>query len=93
MNREIQEELGLQTEIKLEPTKVRHEFVFGPNKKERAGQQGSYQVFLADITNISDLITHTEELRNIRWLGKDEVINSLSFPDLKEVFLKATENL
>lgn len=94
LKREIKEELGSQIEeIKFEPTEVKHEFIFGPNKKERAGYSGSYQVFLIDATNIKNPISHTEELKNIKWLTKNEVINSLTFPDLKDVFIKATNNL
>ncbi len=94
INREIYEELGLQpTLIKLRLTKTRHEFIFGGKKEERVGHRGSYQVFLADVTIISNSITHTKELRSIKWLKKNEVLDSLSFPDLKDVFLKATKNL
>ncbi|HEX8946898.1 MAG TPA: NUDIX domain-containing protein [Candidatus Paceibacterota bacterium] len=91
MQRELEEELSVRRgEIALTPTDVRHEFVFGPKKKERAGHPGSYQVFLADVTNISDSISHTKELRGVRWLRKDEVLDALTFPDVKDVFLKAT---
>ncbi len=93
LNRELQEELELSEAVELQQTEVRHEFVFGPKKKDRAGSHGSYQVFLADVSGISDSITHTEELREIKWLSKDEVLDTLSFSDLKEVFIKAIENL
>ncbi len=94
MNREIQEELGLKPgQIRFQSTDVRHEFIFGLKKEDRFGQKGSYQVFLADVTDKSDSIAHTEELRNIRWLSSEEVLNSLSFFDLKEVFVKAIEKL
>lgn len=94
MRRELEEELGVsRAAIALQPTGVRHEFVFGPNKPERAGHPGSYQVFLADVTQMSDSIAHTKELRNIRWLRKEEVAETLSFPDLRDVFLRATRDL
>ena len=93
MHRELKEELGTDKNINLEQTSVKHEFVFGPKKKERAGHKGSYSVFLADVTEIKTSISHTKELKNIEWLSKEEVLTRLTFEDLKEVFLKAAENL
>lgn len=94
MKRETGEELEIQTEkINFKPTEVRHEFIFGSSKKERAGLQGSYRVFIANITDMSDQILSTEELKSIRWLNEDEVLKTLSFPDLKEVFLKAINEI
>jgi 8-oxo-dGTP pyrophosphatase MutT (NUDIX family) len=93
MYRELQEELGSSDDIKLEPTNVKHDFVFGPKKKERAGYNGSYSVFLADVTGNSSNISHTAELSNMKWLTKEEVLKNLTFDDVKEVFLKATQNL
>lgn len=93
MYRELQEELGSSDDIKLEPTNVKHDFVFGPKKKERAGHKGSYSVFLADVTGNSSNISHTAELSNMKWLTKEEVLKNLTFDDVKEVFLKATQNL
>jgi len=94
VKREIKEELGWSTEkMKFEPTEVKHEFIFGPNKKERAGHPGSYQVFLIDSTNTENKNSFTEELKNIKWLSKNQVMDALTFPDLKEVFQKATNNL
>ena len=93
MYRELQEELGSSDDIKLEPTNVKHDFVFGPKKKERAGHKGSYSVFLADVTGNSSDISHTAELSNMKWLTKEEVLKNLTFDDVKEVFLKATQNL
>lgn len=94
IEREIEEELGVpRGRITLQPTDVRHEFVFGPNKPERAGHRGSYRVYLADVTATSDEISLTKELRSIRWLPREGVLEALSFPDLKDVFSRATEGL
>ncbi len=91
--REVEEELGLAPEqYELQPTTVKHEFVFGPNKASRAGHKGSYQVFLADVSNV-DEIGHTDELKEIHWMTKDEVRSDVSFPDLVEVFEKAAEEI
>lgn len=94
LKREIHEELGLNTDkIEFYPTEFHHDFIFGEQKKERAGMHASYTIFLVDVTNIRETITHTKELRSIQWLSKDQVIEALSFPDLVELFLKATEKL
>ncbi len=94
LRREIKEELGLDGGgLEFQATTTRHEFVFGPQKKERAGQQGSYGVFLVDATRVDGPISHTQELRKIQWLDRGQVMNSLSFQDLKEVFEKATKDL
>ncbi|MFA5870839.1 MAG: NUDIX hydrolase [Candidatus Paceibacterota bacterium] len=92
--REIKEELDFDIErSKLEPTETKHDFIFGSKKENRAGCRGLYQVFLVDASDISSSITHTEELRNIKWLKRNEVLETLSFPDLKSVFSEATKNL
>lgn len=90
--RENIEELGLYPEkYKLKQINVKHDFVFGPKKKERAGHKGQYQVFVSDLSNLNQEITHTKELKSIKWLNKKEVILSLTFPDLKELFKKTVE--
>lgn len=94
MERELEEELGVSSDkIVLQPTDVRQEFVFGANKPKRAGHSGSYRVYLGDVTPIADNISHTKELKGIRWLPKEEVLQDLTFPDLKDVFSHATEGL
>jgi|GEM_PF-1919415 len=92
--REIKEELGFDIErVRLKQAETEHDFIFGPKKEDRAGCRGLYQVFLADVSDVSNSIAHTEELRNIKWLKRDEVLDMLSFPDLKIVFSKAIKNL
>lgn len=87
--RENLEELGLNSDqYKLQEIDVKHEFIFGENKKERAGHKGSYQVFISDLTEYSSEISHTKELSEIEWLTETEVLNQLTFSDVKEVFTK-----
>jgi len=91
--REIEEELGLlPNQYQLKSTNVKHEFVFGSKKPERTGSKGSYQVFLADALKINE-VGHTEELKGIKWMTEKEAIDSLSFPDLKEVFKTAIQEI
>ncbi len=88
--RENREELGIgSTNYELIPTDVRHEFIFGEKKKERAGHRGSYHVFVADMTNADVTnIAHTDELKSVKWMTEKEVLDILTFPDLKEVFIE-----
>lgn len=87
--REIKEELGLRPDqYTLALTDVVNEFVFGNNKPERAGQKGYYHVFLADGGAIGD-IPYTDALKDIAWKSEEDVLKSISFEDLKDVFSKA----
>lgn len=86
--REIKEELNIEPEeYELIPTSVKHEFIFLPQKKERAWKNGSYEVFRADWSNLKH-INHTKELKIATWMTKEEVLKTLTFDDLKEVFEK-----
>ena len=88
--REAEEELGLSPDsYQLEPTTINHEFVFNSKKAERAGKKASYQIYLADITNTNNEIGHTGELKSAKWMTKEEALDSLTFPELKELFEKA----
>jgi len=89
--REIQEELGLTKEqYVLTPTLISYEFVFGPQKPERAGAQAQYHVFLASMIG-NDAIFHTQELKSAKWMTASETLSALSFPDLRAVFEKIRE--
>ena len=92
--REIKEELGIEArEYALTPTTVWHNFIFDEKKKERAGHKGSYQVFVADLTNFAGNIAHTAELKQIKWMPAQEVLEALAFPDLKQIFVTASSKL
>lgn len=93
--REIKEEIGiLPSEYKLfELPDVKHEFVFGPQKKERSGQKGEYQVFAANLTDTEKAIIPTEEVESVKWLTEEKILEQLSFHDLKEVFVNAVNKL
>lgn len=91
--REIEEELGLKpNEYELNPTGAKHEFVFGPNKPERAGHKGSYVIFSADASALGE-IRSTDELMEVRWLSEKEASESLSFTDLKKAFQDAVKSI
>ncbi len=84
--REIKEELNLDAnQYGLKVTDLKHEFVFNKKKVERVGCRGSYQIFLAEFLERGK-IEYTNELKKIEWMGKEKVLNSLTFPELKELF-------
>lgn len=88
--REIKEELNIDPkEYTLIPTSIKHEFVFWEKKKERAGKNGSYQVFWADGSKLG-AIHHTEQLSKTTRMTKEDVLETLTFEDVKEVFERAT---
>jgi isopentenyldiphosphate isomerase len=88
--REMEEELGIpKGTLQLTATGINHEFVFNAKKADRAGKKAEYQIFLADATEIKNQIQHTEELRDIRWMTEEEVLDSLTFPELKVLFKEA----
>lgn len=92
--RENEEELGIRPDqYTLIPTTIRHEFIFGPKKIERAGHRGSYQIFLCDLTNVNSVFQENSDIVRAVWLKKEEVLNSLTFDDLKEVFLRAVREI
>ncbi|MFA4818745.1 MAG: NUDIX domain-containing protein [Patescibacteria group bacterium] len=86
--REIKEELGFdKNQYQLISTEIKYEFIFGPQKKERAGATGHYQVFLGKFYNPLE-ISYTPELKTVKWLTSDQTLEVLTFQDLKEVFGK-----
>ena len=91
--REVKEELAIDPEkYILIPTSVIQEFVFWPKKKERAGKKAIYHVFLADWSTFWS-ITTTRELTSAVWMTKKEVLNTLTFDDVKDVFEKAIKEI
>lgn len=93
--REIQEELGNidLVKVSLIATSVEQHFVFGPNKKERAGHKGVYKVFLADLSEFYEEVGHTEELKGVVWMSDNDVLEKITFSDVKEVFIQAVKLL
>lgn len=89
--REIEEELGIVSDqYELKATGVTQEFVFGDKKPERAGAKGIYQVFLADVSHLPEVL-HTKELKGVTWLSQSEARDALTFDDLKDVFDQVLE--
>lgn len=92
--REIREELQFADDTyipTLKETEAHHKFVFNEKKKERAGKRGLNTVFLSDLSDMEDSVGHSKDLKGIGWKTEQEVLDSLSFDDLKPVFKKAIE--
>jgi 8-oxo-dGTP pyrophosphatase MutT (NUDIX family) len=87
--REIREELGITVGIsQLMKTTVKHKFIFSSKKVERTGKRGEYTVFLIDASKLH-IETHTKDLQQVNWMTEEEVLQHLTFEDLKDVFRKA----
>lgn len=82
--REAKEELGLNPEdYRLISSNVSYEFIFGPQKKERAGAKGIYTIFTGEI-NPDIKVMPTSELKSIKLLKARAALEAVSFADLKE---------
>lgn len=91
--RELKEELGWVIDPKkFQVTPIKQEFVYGPQKKERAGDQGINQVFLLDADNLPEP-QETSDTKDAKWLPIEEAVDKITFNDLKEVVRGATERL
>ena len=88
--REIKEEIGLIPEqYNLVETDLHHDFVFNERKKDRAGEQGSYQVFLADLTDyFGEVKAEKKVISKVEWLIEEQIQKKLTFPEHKEIFQK-----
>jgi len=88
--RELKEELGLlKTQYKMRKLSFRHDFVYGPWKKERAGQQASNSVYLILLADGVRIKPNPSEIVDAFWVDEAEVLDKISLPDLKEIFKKA----
>ncbi len=86
--REIKEELDFaKDQYQLISTEIKYEFIFGLQKKERAVATGYYQVFLGKFYNQPEIF-YTPELKSVNWLSADQVLENLTFQDLKDIFVK-----
>lgn len=87
--RENIEELKLDpNQYNLQEVGVKHEFVFWKKKKGRVGCKWEYQVFISNLTGTDFEISHTKELKSIKWLSEEDIIKTLTFSDVIEVFKK-----
>lgn len=91
--REAKEEADWKIDPKLiVPTAVKHEFVFGAKKVDRAGDQGLYSVYLLNATNMPEP-KETTDAKNFKWFSKDKVAQKITFPDVSEVVKEALSKI
>ncbi|MFA6072945.1 MAG: NUDIX domain-containing protein [Candidatus Woesearchaeota archaeon] len=89
LERELKEETGLQpTDYNIIKTNIVHEFVYGSNKKERAGQIAKQIVYLIETTKTT-LIPEDPDSVFDGWYTSKGVNRKLTFSDSKELFEKA----
>jgi len=80
VKREVKEEVGLN--IKLSAISKSIEYLMEKGRKRNT-------LFLAEAK--TEKITPNEEVKDYKWLTKEEVMKILSFDDLKELFCEMTK--
>jgi 8-oxo-dGTP pyrophosphatase MutT (NUDIX family) len=93
LEREVLEETGLRPDqYKVITTGFVHEFVYGPSKKERAGQRARQPVYFLE-TSRSRLKPNDPDSKIDGWYPAEEVVKKLTFQDAKTLFKKALDFL
>lgn len=88
--REIGEELNLtKDQYSIQELDFVHEFIYGPWKKERAGQLAKNKVYLLKVKPNVKIVPNLEEIVGAFWVKEEEVFKRLTLEDLKEIFKKA----
>lgn len=89
--REIKEEVGWDIQPSmLVKTGIKHEFTYGPNKPERAGDSASNQIFLLNADSLTEP-KETNDAKNPKWFEANEGIERMSFKDVSLLIKKALE--
>jgi 8-oxo-dGTP pyrophosphatase MutT (NUDIX family) len=89
LERELKEEITLNPdEYTVAKIDLLREFIYGPWKKERAGQYAKNQVFLVKVK--TDLIVkpNKNEINGVIWLNFEMAKKTITLPDLVETFKK-----
>lgn len=91
--RELKEELGWVVSPKrFQVTQIMQEFVYGPQKKERAGDKGINQVLLLDANHLPEP-QETNDAKNTTWLSLEDAKRKISFDDLRDIVEEASKLL
>lgn len=91
--RELREEIGWIIDPKeFQETSIQQEFIYGPQKKERAGDKGINKVLLLNANNLPEP-QETRDAKNARWVSIENAKKEITFRDLREVVEKASELL
>jgi ADP-ribose pyrophosphatase YjhB (NUDIX family) len=83
--REIKEEIDWTiNQEQLQKTSIKQEFIYGPQKEERAGDKGINQVFLLNADNLPEP-KETNDTKNAMWATIEKAKKKITFNDLKEI--------
>lgn len=91
--RELKEEVDWDINPEsLCSTPITHNFIYAPQKKERAGDRGENQVFLLNANNLAEP-KETSDTKSAKWVIPKEAKEAVTFKDLGEVIEKSSELL
>lgn len=88
LEREIRQETGLKHEdYKIVTTNIVYEFVYNKKKTERVGQTARQPVYFLE-TEKTDLAPEDSDAKILGWFTAKEVLERLTFSEIKELFRK-----
>ncbi len=89
--RETYEEAGwIIRKNQLTKTRLKHKFIYGPQKVERAFEKGENQVFLLNADTLSQPIP-TKDTKEHKWYHPKEALRIIDFYNLKSILRDSIE--
>jgi len=89
--REIYEESSwVIKENQLVKTRVKHRFIYGPQKVERAFEKGENQVYLLNANSLSEPIP-TQDAQEHEWYEPEEALRIIDYYGLKPILKESIE--
>ncbi|MGV8087192.1 MAG: NUDIX domain-containing protein [Candidatus Woesearchaeota archaeon] len=89
INREIKEETGYEKiDYIITPTSIIHTFIYGKNKKERAGQTARQPVYIVEIISEKDPSPNDSDSTIEGWYSYNLAREKLTFDDSKKILDK-----
>ena len=90
LKREIEEEIGTDKFVILTKSKSEHMYLFPEKIRIKKGVEGQYQtIWFVEFMGEPEEIKHqSEELSKHSWFEREDVINSMMYPEQKEIFEK-----
>ena len=94
VERELREELGTNNFKILSKSKIEHMYLFPAKIKEKKGCEGQYQtIWFVEFRGNPEEIIPNEELVQISWFKRDEILTNMKFPEQIETFTEVLNEL